>query len=161
MIQKGNYELSKRTTKWLGPQGWVLRKVICDRSKMRSWIARPFSQDSQAVSKNLSKIVTWRDPELWFGTFIICRADSVVWLSHTSSIWPLVRHAKSTYVRYNYQQLTTQEQLQEYDVERSVASHFWGLTWQSGSLTRLASDLGQARHKYHRTVHKYLCTVHI
>ena len=29
------------------------------------------------------------------------------------------------------------------------------------NLTRLASDLGQARHKYHRTVHKYLCTVHI
>ncbi len=30
------------------------------------------------------------------------------------------------------------------------------LTQQSGSLTRLASDLGRTRHKYHRTVHKYL-----
>ncbi len=28
-------------------------------------------------------------------------------------------------------------------------------------LTRLASDPGQARQKYHRTVQKYLCTVHI
>jgi hypothetical protein len=34
------------------------------------------------------------------------------------------------------------------------------LTQQSGSLTRLASDLGQMHQKYHRTVHKYLCTVH-
>ena len=28
------------------------------------------------------------------------------------------------------------------------------------NLTCLESDLGQARQKYHRTVHKYLCTVH-
>ncbi len=28
-------------------------------------------------------------------------------------------------------------------------------------VTRLASDLGRTRQKYHRTVHKYLCTVHI
>jgi hypothetical protein len=28
-------------------------------------------------------------------------------------------------------------------------------------LTRLASDLGWMRQKYHRTVQKYLCTVHI
>ena len=35
------------------------------------------------------------------------------------------------------------------------------LTQWSGSLTRLASGLGQARQKYHRMVHKYLCTVHI
>ena len=34
------------------------------------------------------------------------------------------------------------------------------LTPWSGSLTRLASDLGQARQKYPRTVHKYLFTVH-
>jgi hypothetical protein len=30
------------------------------------------------------------------------------------------------------------------------------LTQQSGSLKRLASDLGRTCHKYHRTVHKYL-----
>ncbi len=59
-----------------------------------------------------------------------------------------------------YVQEQLQEQLQKYDVERSVASHFGGLTRRSGSLTRLVSDLGQARQKYHRTVHKYLCTVH-
>ncbi len=35
------------------------------------------------------------------------------------------------------------------------------LTQQSGSLTPLAPDLGWTRRKYHRTVHKYLCTVHI
>ncbi len=34
------------------------------------------------------------------------------------------------------------------------------LTQWSSSLTRLASDLGQARQKYPRTVHKYLCMVH-
>ncbi len=34
------------------------------------------------------------------------------------------------------------------------------LTQWSGSLTRLASDRGQACQKYHRTVHKYLYTVH-
>jgi hypothetical protein len=34
------------------------------------------------------------------------------------------------------------------------------LTQWSGSLKHLAPDLGQARQKYHRMVHKYLCTVH-
>ncbi len=34
------------------------------------------------------------------------------------------------------------------------------LTQWSGSLTHLASDLGQARQKYPRTIQKYLCTVH-
>jgi hypothetical protein len=34
------------------------------------------------------------------------------------------------------------------------------LTKWSGSLTCLASDLGQARQKYPQTVHKYLCMVH-
>jgi hypothetical protein len=34
------------------------------------------------------------------------------------------------------------------------------LTQWSGSLTRLASDLGQAHQKYPRMVYKYPCTVH-
>ncbi len=34
------------------------------------------------------------------------------------------------------------------------------LTQWSGSLTRLASDLGQERKKYPKMVYKYLCTVH-
>ncbi len=34
------------------------------------------------------------------------------------------------------------------------------LTQWSGSLTRLAFDLGQVHQKYPCTVHKYLCTVH-
>jgi hypothetical protein len=34
------------------------------------------------------------------------------------------------------------------------------LTLWSGSLTRLVSDLGQGRQKYHCTVHEYICTVH-
>ncbi len=38
--------------------------------------------------------------------------------------------------------------ISEYDVERSVSTHLWGLTWRSGSLTRLASDLSRARQKY-------------
>jgi hypothetical protein len=41
-----------------------------------------------------------------------------------------------------------QEQPQEYDVEQSEASHLSELTQWSGSLTCLASDLGQARQKY-------------
>jgi hypothetical protein len=28
-------------------------------------------------------------------------------------------------------------------------------------VTRLVSDLGRTRQKYHRTVHKYICKVHI
>ncbi len=35
----------------------------------------------------------------------------------------------------------------------------WGLTWWSGSHTRLASDLSRARQKYVCTVQKYICTV--
>jgi hypothetical protein len=54
-----------------------------------------------------------------------------------------------------------QELVQEYDVAQDSASVMSELTQQSGSLTRLASDLGRTRHKYHCTVHKYLCTVHI
>jgi len=38
--------------------GWILRKIMCDRSKMCSWFARSFSQDSQAGSKNVSRIAT-------------------------------------------------------------------------------------------------------
>jgi hypothetical protein len=34
-----------------------------------------------------------------------------------------------------------------------------GLTWRSGSLTRLASDLSWARQKYVCTVQKYVCMV--
>jgi hypothetical protein len=45
-----------------------------------------------------------------------------------------------------------QEQLQEYDVEQSKASHLSELTQWSGSLTSLASDLGQARQKYVSTI---------
>ncbi len=50
--------------------------------------------------------------------------------------------------------------IQDYDVAQCSASVMSELTQQSGSLTRLASDLGRMRHKNHRTVHKYLCTVH-
>ncbi len=50
--------------------------------------------------------------------------------------------------------------IQDYDVVQRSASVMSELTQQSGSLTRLASDLGRMRHKDHHMVHKYLCTVH-
>ncbi len=64
---------------------------------------------------------------------------------------------------YDQEQLQEelQELVQEYDVAQRSASIMSELTQQSGSLTRLASDLGRTRHKYHRTGHKYLCMVHI
>ncbi len=66
------------------------------------------------------------------------------------------------FILNTYVQEQLQEELQEYQeydvVRASVISE---LTQQSGSLTRLASDLGRTRPKYHRMVHKYLCTVHI
>jgi hypothetical protein len=49
--------------------------------------------------------------------------------------------------------------IQDYDMARYGASVISELT-RSGPLTRLASDLGQARQEYPRTVHMYLCTVH-
>ncbi len=45
-----------------------------------------------------------------------------------------------------------QEQLQEYDVAWYGASVISELTQWSGSLTRLVSDLGQARQKYVCTI---------
>ncbi len=42
------------------------------------------------------------------------------------------------------------------DMEQVISE----LTQWSGSLIHLASDLGQERQKYPRTVHKYLFTVH-
>jgi hypothetical protein len=44
--------------------------------------------------------------------------------------------------------------IQDYDVAQQSASVMSELTQESGSLTRLASDLGRTRHKYHHTVHK-------
>jgi hypothetical protein len=66
----------------------------------------------------------------------------------------------NTYVQEQLQE-ELQELVQEYDVARHSASVMSEVTQQSGSLTRLAPDLGWMHHKYHRTVHKYLCTVHI
>jgi hypothetical protein len=61
----------------------------------------------------------------------------------------------NTYVQEQLQE-ELQEQVQEYDVAQRSASVMSELTQQSGSLTRLASDLGRTHHRYHRTVHKYL-----
>ncbi len=44
--------------------------------------------------------------------------------------------------------------IQDLDVAQRSTSVMSELTQQSGSLTRLASDLGWTRHKYYRTVHK-------
>ncbi len=66
----------------------------------------------------------------------------------------------NTYVQEQLQE-ELQEELQEYDMAQRSMSVMSELTQQSGSLTRLASDLGRMRHKDHRTVHKYLCMVHI
>jgi hypothetical protein len=41
---------------------------------------------------------------------------------------------------------------------------FWELGAVASNLhpvTHLVSDLGRVHQKYHRTVHKYICTVHI
>jgi hypothetical protein len=66
----------------------------------------------------------------------------------------------NTYVQEQLQE-ELQEELQEYDVAQCSTSVMSELTQQSGSLTYLVSDLGWTCHKYHRTVHKYLCTLHV
>ena len=49
--------------------------------------------------------------------------------------------------------ICVQGYIQDYDVVQPAASATSELTQQSGSLTRLAFDLGQARQKYVFTIH--------
>jgi hypothetical protein len=55
--------------------------------------------------------------------------------------------------------IRVQGYIQDCDVVQRSASVMSELTQQSGSLTRLVSDLGQARQKYIRTIHFYVAYV--
>jgi hypothetical protein len=146
MIQKGNYEL-KILWKW---------SLVCERG---ACVPRRFLHDPIHPSIHLALVhVQHRKEAISCTRFYVQDRQwirnifySYLYDLRISLHW-LLRQYLCLYKTSCRAEVVTSPR-------RSVTATS-GLTSAGCHLTRLASDLGQACQKYHRTVHKYLCTVH-